>query len=363
MEFSVPLRPHLSTLLPYVPGKPLEELEREMGITNAAKLASNENPLGPSPLVLKAILESFSQWGRYPDGGAHELTRKLSAHLGVSSDSLVLGNGSNEILVLLGEMILNQGDEVLYAAPSFVVYQLVAQLNQAKAITIPLKDHTHDLISFAWAITSKTRMVFICNPNNPTGTHLPLQDVEIFLNQCPSQVLVVLDEAYYEYVEDPAYFESLKLTDRYSNLVILRTFSKAFGLAGLRIGYGVLNRELKALFQKTRQPFNINRLAQIAALAALGDIPHMRRSVELNRKMRIKLTESLREMGFTPAPSQSNFVYFEVEAADSIYQKLLRVGVIVRPMGPRALRVTTGTEEETERFLRTFRALNFGGKS
>jgi histidinol-phosphate aminotransferase len=362
MAFQVPLRSHLLPIQTYVPGKPIEELERELGIKNAAKIASNENPLGPSRKVLKAVEKSFSQWGRYPDGGAHELVTKLAAYLKVDAQSLVLGNGSNEILVLLGEMVLNPGDEVLYASPSFVVYRLVGQLNQARAVVLPLKDHRHDLKAYAKALTPKTRMVFICNPNNPTGTIVSLAEVEDFLKACPPEVLVVLDEAYFEYVEDPAYFDSLKLREKYPNLAVLRTFSKAFGLAGLRIGYGVVHPDLAALFQKTRQPFNINRLAQTAALAALGDLPHMRKSVALNRKTRKLLTEGLRKMGFQPAPSQSNFVYFETDQAEALYEKLLRKGLIVRPMGPSALRVTTGTEAETTKFLRVFQALKDGGK-
>jgi histidinol-phosphate aminotransferase len=206
-------------------------------------------------------------------------------------------------------------------------------------------------------------MVFICNPNNPTGTIVPLAEVEEFLKACPPQVLVVLDEAYYEYVEDPVYYESLKLRERYPNLAVLRTFSKAFGLAGLRIGYGVVHPELAAVFQKTRQPFNINRLAQTAALAALGDLPYMRRSVKLNQKTRRVLFEGLQGLGFQPAPSQSNFVYFETDRAGVYYGKLLREGVIVRPMGPKALRVTTGTEEETARFLKAFQAIRGGEKN
>jgi histidinol-phosphate aminotransferase len=363
MVFPVPIRPHLSLIKPYVPGKPLEELERELGIKNAAKIASNENPLGPSPKTLKALKQAFSQLGRYPDGGAYDLTKKLSAYLGVEADSLVLGNGSNEILVLLGEMLLQPGDEVIYASPSFIVYSLAAQLNQAKSRVVPLKNHTHDLAAFAQAITPKTRMVFICNPNNPTGTVVSLAQVEDFLKVCPPQVLVVLDEAYYEYVEEPTYFESLKLRDRYPNLVILRTFSKAFGLAGLRLGYGVVHPELAVVFQKTRQPFNVNRLAQTAALAALEDLPHMTKSVNLNLKTRKLLSDGLRECGFQPVPSQANFVYFETDQAEDLYGKLLHLGIIIRPMGPQALRVTTGTEEETLRFLKSIRSLMAGVKN
>jgi histidinol-phosphate aminotransferase len=251
---------------------------------------------------------------------------------------------------------------LIYASPSFVVYELVSRLNQAKAHVVPLNEHRHDLKAFARALSPKTRMIFICNPNNPTGTIVSFSEVEEFLKHCPPEVLVVLDEAYYEYVDDPAYFESLSLKERYPNLVILRTFSKAFGLAGLRVGYGIVHPDLASIYQKTRQPFNLNRLGQTAALAALGDLPHMKKSVGLNRRNRESLIKGLQQMGLQPVPSQANFVYFEVEGAQALYQDLLRQGVIVRPMGPKALRVTTGTDEETERFLRAYRALGKAGK-
>jgi histidinol-phosphate aminotransferase len=221
----------------------------------------------------------------------------------------------------------------------------------------PLRNFTHDLNLFGRAITHKTKIVFIANPNNPTGTILPLSEVEGFLKACPPHVLVVLDEAYYEYVDDPSYFESLKLLPKYPNLVILRTFSKAFGLAGLRVGYGIARPELVEVFHKIRERFNVNGLAMAAAEAALADIPHVKKVVDLNRVMRKKLFDGLVKMGLKPAPTQTNFVYVELEKASSLYDQLLQKGIIVRPMGPKALRITTGTEEETERFLKVFEEL------
>jgi histidinol-phosphate aminotransferase len=354
MTFPVPLRKNLLNLKPYVPGKPIEELERELGIKDASKVASNENPLGPSPKVIEALGKALPKINRYPDGAAHNLSHSLASYLGVKPDRIILGNGSNEVLVLLGQMVLEPGDEVIYAEPGFIIYPLVAQLFDGTAVPIPVKEHAHDLQAFAKALTPRTKLVFICNPNNPTGTMVSLLAVEAFLKICPPNVLVALDEAYYEYVEEKTYFESLRLMDRYPNLVVLRTFSKAFGLAGLRIGYGIAHPEFAAAYQKTRQPFNVNSLAMTAAEAALTDIPHMRKVTALNSAMRKKLHEGLSRLGLQPAPTQANFVYFNVPKAPELYQQLLQKGVIIRPMGPNALRVTTGTEKETENFLKAF---------
>jgi len=351
MTCPVPFRKNLLDIQPYVPGKPIEELERELGIKQISKLASNENPLGPSPKVLSAIEKALPNVNRYPDSGAYLLIRSLSAHLGVGTNQVILGHGSNELLVLLGQMVLKPGDEVLFAENSFVVYSLVAQILEAVPRTVPLQNLTHDLKAFAAALTSKTRLVFICNPNNPTGTFVPLLAIEAFLKICPKDILVVVDEAYYEYVEEKNYFDSLNLLSSYPNLVVLRTFSKAFGLAGLRVGYGVAQPELVEVFQKTRQPFNVNGLALVGAEAALDDIPHMKKVVELNRSMRQKLDAGLTRMGLKPAKSQTNFVYFETPQASRIYSELLKKGMIIRPLGASALRVSTGTDKETEIFL------------
>jgi histidinol-phosphate aminotransferase len=348
---------------PYVPGKPIEELERELGITNASKLASNENPLGPSPKVLEALQKTLPKIGRYPDGGAHNLSQALAKHLAVDPKQILLGHGSNELLVLLGQMVLSPGDEVLFSQGSFLLYPLVAQLFEAKPVEAPAKDFTHDMREFSRLLTPKTRLVFICNPNNPTGTMIPLSEVEGFLKACPPQVLVVLDEAYFEYVDDPRYFGSMELLKKYPNLVVLRTFSKAYGLAGLRVGYGVAQPELVEIYQKTRQPFNVNSMAMTAAEAALADPGHMKKAVELNARMRKVLSDGIKALGLRPLPTQSNFVYFEIKKAPDLYQALLKKGIIVRPMGPGALRVTTGTETETQAFLKAFGEVLAEGKN
>jgi len=354
MSFQVPLRKNLLGIKPYIPGKPIEELERELGIQNASKIASNENPLGPSPKVLKALEKALSKISRYPDGGAHNLSHALSRHLGVNPKQILLGNGSNELLVLLGQMVLNPGDEVVFAEPGFIIYPLVAQLFEAVPRAIPLKDFAHDLQAFSKALTPKTKLVYICNPNNPTGSMVSLLAVEAFLKVCPPHVLVVLDEAYYEYVEEKTYFESLRILDKYPNLIVLRTFSKAFGLAGLRVGYGIAHEDFAEIYQKTRQPFNVNSMAMTAAEAALTDISHMKKVTALNSSMRGLLLDGLVKLGLKPAPTQANFVYFNIPGALELYQGLLEKGVIIRPMGPNALRVTTGTEEETRNFLGVF---------
>lgn len=354
MTFPVAFRKNLLAVKPYVPGKPIEDLERELGIKNASKIASNENPLGASPRVIQALEKALPKIHRYPDGGAYNLSQALARHLSVEANQLLLGHGSNELIVRLGQMVLNPGEEVIYGDPGFFVYSSTALLCEAVPRPQPLRDFVHDLKVFERAITPKTKVVYIANPNNPTGTMIPLSAVEAFLKSCPSHVLVVLDEAYYEYVDDPAYFESLKLLPQYPNLVVLRTFSKAFGLAGLRVGYGIAHPELVEVFNKIREPFNVNGLAMAAAEAALTDLAHVKKVADLNKAMRIKLFEGLVRLGLKPVPTQTNFVYFEIANANDFYQELLKKGIIVRPMGPKALRVTTGTEEETGNFLKAF---------
>jgi histidinol-phosphate aminotransferase len=354
-RFEVPLRSDIRAMAPYVPGKPIEEVERELGLRGVSKLASNENPLGPSPKALEAVRLAASELHRYPDGSAFRLRRALSAKFQQDEGRILLGNGSNELLVLLAQCVLAAGDEVVFATPSFVVYGLATQLFSAKSVPVPVVSHLHDLQAFREKLSAKTRLVFICNPNNPTGTALTLAEVETFLKDCPTTALVVLDEAYYEYVALEGYRESLALLDRYPNLAVLRTFSKAYGLAGLRVGYGFAHPDLVETVQKARQPFNVNSLSLAGAEAALGDEEHVRRTVELNVRMRTRVTVGLREMGFEPAASETNFVYFETPHAVERFERVMRKGFILRPMGLNALRVTTGTEEETEGFLRAMK--------
>lgn len=357
MSFLVPIRKNLLPLKPYVPGRPLEEVERELGIPHASKLASNENPLGPSSKVLEALQAALPKVHRYPDGAAHNLSLSLSQHLKVPAETLILGNGSNELIVRLGQIVLGSGDEVLYADPGFFVYYSTALLCDAVPRPIPLRDFTHDLDAFEKSLTPRTRVVFLANPNNPTGTSVPWSRVEAFLRACSQETLVVLDEAYFEYVDDPSYQASLDLLSRYPNLVVLRTFSKAYGLAGLRVGYGLAHPELAKVFQKVREPFNVNSLALVAAEAALKDQAHLQKVLDLNRIQRDKLFKGLEALGASPVPSRTNFVYFEWPEATALYEDLLKLGLITRPMGPRALRITTGTEKETEDLLTALKDL------
>jgi histidinol-phosphate aminotransferase len=356
-DFPVALSSAILNLSPYIPGKPIEEVERELGIRDASKLASNENPLGPSAKVVETLSGHLRRLHRYPDGSAFRLRSAVSNRLGVEGSRIVFGNGSNEIIVLLSELVLHPGDEVVFADPSFIVYPLVTQCAHAVPRRIPLREDVHDLEAFLQAVNKKTRLIFLCNPNNPTGTFLPLDRIRDFMQKLPINILVVLDEAYAEYVDDPDYAGSLELQAKHPNLAVLRTFSKVYGLAGLRIGYGVVHPTLAEAFQKVRQPFNVNSLALAAAEAALEDQEHVCKVLGLNRKMRSLLVEQLGRLGLKTAPSQANFVYCHVPDARRRYEKLLLGGVIVRPMGDKALRVTTGTEEETHRFLDRFRMI------
>jgi histidinol-phosphate aminotransferase len=346
---------HIRTLVPYAPGKPIEEVEREFGISNSVKLASNENPLGPSPKALSAIREKLDELNLYPDGDCFYLKHGLAKKLGVAPEELIFGNGSNELIELAVRTFMNPGDEALMAHQAFVVYQLVVQAAGVLRKAVPLRDFTHDLNGMAQAITPRTRLVFLANPNNPTGTIYRRTEWEHFLEKVSDQVLIVVDEAYFEYVEDPEYPDSLRYQQSGKSILTLRTFSKLYGLAGLRIGYGVGSKELIALMQRVRQPFNINSPAQWAALAALDDHEHVRRSLEVNRRGIDYLTNEIAKLGLEQVPSQANFILVRVGNGDEIFKQLLVQGVIVRPMGiyefPAHIRVTVGTMEENQKFI------------
>lgn len=336
---------------PYVPGKPLSELERELGISNSIKLASNENPVGPSPAALDAIRDSFSDLNRYPDGSGYFLKRELAAALSVAEDELILGNGSNELLNISVKTFMRDGDEAVMAVPSFVVYFMAVQSVGGKSIQVPLKDHTHDLAAMADAITPKTKMVFIANPNNPTGTMNTKQEFDRMMERVPEDVLVVLDEAYYEYVADPEYADSMKHFRSGRNVLILRTFSKIYGLAGLRLGYGIAKKEILSDMNRIREPFNTNSIAQTAAVAALHDLKHVAHSKGVNEEGKNYFYRELDALEIKYVPTQTNFIYIPFQGAVDLYEKLLRQGVIIRPMGPNAVRVTIGLPEENRRFI------------
>jgi histidinol-phosphate aminotransferase len=357
-----PLVPeYIADLTAYPPGKPIEEVEREYGIKGSIKLASNENPLGPSPKAVEAIKNHVSSLHRYPDGSCYYLKETLAERLGIPKNRIILGNGSNEIIELIVRTFLRPGDEAVMAHPAFIVYQMIVQAAGGKNVILPLKEFTHDLEAMAGAVTGKTRLVFITNPNNPTGTIVKRDEFERFLNWMPEDVIVVMDEAYFEYVSDPEYPNGMDYIN--DKLVIsLRTFSKIYGLAGLRIGYGVASEEIISYLEKVRQPFNVNSLAQVAAMAALDDQGHVDKSVRINSDGLSYLYGELDRMGLSYVKSQANFLLINMKGDGAkIYQELMKKGVIVRPMGiynlNNYLRITVGLPEENKRFIEVLKGV------
>jgi histidinol-phosphate aminotransferase len=349
---------YVRRIAPYVPGKPIEELAREYGLAEASivKLASNENPRGPSPKVRKALAAAATGVTRYPDGNGFELKEALATRHGVKSEQIVLGNGSNDVLELATQALLRPGDDAVYSAHAFAVYPLATQARGANGIVVPARDYGHDLAAMAKAITSRTRIVFVANPNNPTGTWIAPGEVKAFLSRLPREVVLVLDEAYDEYLEPEQRSPSASWVAGHSNLIVSRTFSKAYGLAGLRVGFGMMATALADLLNRVRQPFNVNSLAQAAALAALADRDYVAESAALNRAGLAELTSGFDLLKVEYVPSHGNFLLVHVgPSAGVIYEKLLRQGVIVRPVAnyglPEHLRVTVGLKEENHRFL------------
>lgn len=348
---------HVRSIAPYIPGKPIEELARELSLDPATivKLASNENPRGPGPRVRAAIGQAVSEIDRYPDGNGFALKSALARRYGVDLDQIVLGNGSNDVLELVSLAFIQPGDEAVYAQHAFAVYPLATQARGGRGVEVPARDYGHDLRAMRPAITERTRVVFIANPNNPTGTWLPPQDVAAFVASVPRNVIVVIDEAYNEYLEDAQRVDTVRWIERHPNLVVSRTFSKAYGLAALRVGYGIMDATVADLLNRVRQPFNVNALAQAAALAALDDVEYVEESRDLNRAGLAQLTAGFAVLGIPYVPSHANFVLARVGDATSINASLLRQGVIVRPVGnyglPEWLRVTVGLPAENTRFL------------
>ncbi len=341
---------------PYVPGKPVEEVERELGIKNAVKLASNENPLGASPKAVKAILKHAASSNYYPDGNCYYLLQALSAVTGFKPEEIIVGNGSDEILVMLAAAFLNPGDEIVMAEPSFSEYDFASMMMDAKAVKVPLKNFTHDLKAMARAVTPRTKIIFVCNPNNPTGTIVAREEVEAWLQALPENILVVFDEAYYEYVDNDRYPQSLEYVRQGKNVVVLRTFSKIYGLAGLRVGYGIAHREIVAAMNRVRQPFNVNNLAQKAALAALDDQEFVAKSKESVSEGKKYLYEALEEMGLFYVPTEANFIFIDTGMdCGKLFPRLLQKGIIIRTGDifnyPTFIRLTVGTMRDNERFI------------
>ena len=346
---------YIRSLVPYEPGKPIEEVEREYGIEDSIKLASNENPLGPSPKALQALSARLGQLHLYPDGDCFYLKRALAAKLGVAEDRLIFGNGSNEIIELVVRTFMRPDDEAVMAHRAFVVYRLVVQANGGSCKIVPLKNFTHDLDAMAEAVTARTRIIFLANPNNPTGTIYGKEQWEKFLGRIGPDILIVADEAYFEYVADSDYPNSLAYQENGKAILTLRTFSKLYGLAGLRIGYGIGPKDLVGWMHRVRQPFNVNAAAQWAALAALEDGEHVKRTLDLNREGMAYLKREIEKLGLEQVPSRANFILLRVGDGGTVFKRLLQRGIIVRPMAayelPEYIRVTVGRMKENDRFI------------
>jgi len=349
---------HVRAIAPYQAGKPIDELAREYGLdpSRIVKLASNENPLGVPDSAKKAMAAAVEDLGRYPDANGFELKAALAARYGVPMDWITLGNGSNDILELAAAATLTPGRSCIYAQHSFAVYALATQARGARAIVVPAYKLGHDLDAMLTAIAPDTALIYVANPNNPTGTHLKAEAIDRFLARVPSRIIVVLDEAYNEYLPPELRVDSTAWVRRYPNVIVSRTFSKAFGLAGLRVGYGLAQQELTDLMNRVRQPFNVNTVAQAAAVAALADDAFLARSYELNLRGMQQLTAAFEALGLEYVPSVGNFVLVKVGPAARVYQELLKRGVIVRPVAnyglPEWLRITVGLPEENDVFLR-----------
>jgi histidinol-phosphate aminotransferase len=345
----------------YQPGKPVDELERELGIAGAVKLASNENPFPPRVGVLEAIRKALDGLNRYPDGSGYHLRQALATKHGVSPDAIVLGNGSNELIELLARTFVRAGEEVVIPHPSFVVYPSIIQSVGGIRVVVTLKEHRLDLAAMARAVTPLTKMMFVANPNNPTGTIVTADEVAAFLAHLPERVIVVFDEAYYDFAVGPDFPDSLRHLREGCRVVILRTFSKMASLAGLRVGYAIADPDCVALLNRIRQPFNVNTVAQVAALAALEDERHLQETVEAVRSGARALARAFDELGLRYVPTRANFLLVETPDGQALYERLLKLGVIVRPMAsfglPGAVRITVGTPDENARLVAALRTV------
>lgn len=348
---------NILNLKPYKPGKPIEELEREYGISNSIKLASNENPLGPSPKAVAAMQAGIGNLHRYPDGSGYHLISKLSEKLEMPRDRIVIGNGSDDVIGMLTRVFLSPGDEAIMTAPSFLMYEIYVKTVNAVPVFVPLKNLSLNLSAMAGAITDKTRMIFITNPNNPTGSFIRTREFETFMQVLPPDIVVVLDEAYIEFANDPDCLDGVMQISDNRPIAVLRTFSKAYGLAGIRIGYGIMPSEMAAMCNRVREPFNTNSLAQAGAAAALDDEEFLNLVRTLIQAELIFIKNRLNAMGVHCFPTQSNFFLVDVKRdADEVFEALLRKGVIIRSMVsygyPEYIRVNVGTHDENQRFLK-----------
>jgi len=347
---------NIKDVRPYIPGKPIKEVERELGIENSLKMASNENAIGPSHMAIEAIVETLGDIHRYPDSGGFYLKQVLCPKLGVSENQVLFGNGSNEIIELVTRTFLCAGQEAIMAAPSFQVYDLLITVVGGIPKVVPLKDFQFDLDAILAAITPKTKLIFLDNPNNPVGCHISAEDFDRFINQVPEGVIVVADEAYYDFIEEESYPDSVSYIDKGCAVIVMRTFSKMYGLAGLRIGYGIAHRDAIAWMNKVRQPFNCNALAQAAAIGALKDDIYVRETKQYTKEGKKYLYAEFERLGLEYIPSATNFILFNTgRKGKELFLAMQKHGVIIRPMDsynlPTFLRVTIGQEEENKRFI------------
>jgi histidinol-phosphate aminotransferase len=349
-------RKGILNLEPYIPGKPIEEVKRELGLKEIIKLASNETSIGPSPLAIEAIKKEVQHINLYPEATSRLLREKLACKLKVDKEMIIVGNGADDIIDLIGMAFINEGDEALTGETTFPAYETALKIMGGKLILIKLKDFRFDLEEIAQRVNNKTKIIFLCNPNNPTGTIVTKEEVNSFMNKIPEDVIVVFDEAYYDYVEDKEYPESLSYVLEGRNVIILRTFSKIAGIAGIRIGYGIAKQELIGYLRRVVNPFTTNRLAQVAALASLDDEDHYKKVLQSNQEGKKYLYESLNKLGIFYLPTETNFIFIDLkEDSDIVFEKLLTKGVIIRPGKmygcPTFIRVTIGTNYENEKFI------------
>ncbi len=357
-KFDGSARKCVLNIKPYIPGKPIEEVQREHGITNVVKLASNENPLGPSKLAVKAIREKLNDISQYPESGAFYLRRALAKQLKVKESTLMFGNGSNELLNLIALAFVEPGDEVMFSALSFVVYPIAADAAGGTAIQIPHKEFRHDLDGFIKRLSDRTKLVFLCNPNNPTGTIFKKAEFEKFMAAVNPRVIVVLDEAYFEYVQDKECPDGIKYLAKYPNLVVLRTFAKIYGLAGIRIGYGVADPDIVEIIERVRPPFNANLLAQYGAQAALRDKKHVAKTIRLNNEGKKYLYAEFKKLGIGFVPTQANFIFVKFASnSKTVFEELLMEGVIIRPQFDRFARITVGTMKQNIKLIKSLKKI------
>ena len=353
--------PHLRKLSPYVPGRAIAEIEREFDLQSVIKLASNENPLGMSPRAREAYAAAVTEMHRYPEGGCPDLQQALAEFHAIDADRILLGNGSNEVLTLLARLFLSPGDEVVVSEGAFAIYALSARAQGADVVSVEAPAYTHDPLAMVDAVTERTKILYLCNPNNPTGTMFGRDVWEKFLGAVPRDILVVCDNAYAEYVEEPQFPDAMEDIDRHPGLIVLRTFSKIYGMGGLRIGYGVGPRWLGDFYHRLRDPFHVNLAAERSAIAALGDVDHVEASRRVNREGRMFLRRAMRILGLPALPSETNFLTIEVGDGMAVSEALQRVGVIVRPLGgygmPAHIRVSVGLPSENTQFAQALAAL------